>query len=367
MDEGRYDELLTLAEKKLSGKTVNKEKYVRAAEDAFLKVTERDMARIEKLKVSNRSGDWQEIVAIANKIERRQERLRPFLPLIADSGYQARFKFVKVEDILTYAESQIVESLYEEGRSSLRQGRGGDKRAAQVAFEKFQEIVDRRGAIRDVLTLRDEARDLGIVRVLTTVDNRVERHMPEYVSDVLAETVRSIQSSFWTQYYSELPANTSADIEVRLVIQALEIGPESITHEEIPKQRKIEDGWQYVLDARGNVTKDSLGNDIKVPKYREVRAVVVRSHQEKAASLRGVLELVDTRNQQILETRPMYLEHRFTHQGQSFFGDERALERASDRVIVGPAPFPGNESMMLVVAEMVRPALHKELNKSRHL
>jgi hypothetical protein len=236
-----------------------------------------------------------------------------------------------------------------------------------VAFEKFQEIIDRRGDIRDVMTLRDEARDLGIVRVLTTFENRAEHSMPGYVADVLYESVRYVQSSFWTQYYSELPENVSADIEARLVVQMLDIGPEAITHEEIPKARKIEDGWQYVLDARGNVTKDSLGNDIKVPKYREVKAVLLRTHQEKAASLRGTLEVIDSRNQYVLETRPMYLEHRFTHQGQSFFGDERALDRAADRVMIGPAPFPSNESMMLTVAEMMSSAFNKELNKSRHL
>jgi hypothetical protein len=57
LDQGRYDELLSLAQRKMSGKKVKKEKYVLLVEEAFVKISERDMERIERLKASNRSEE----------------------------------------------------------------------------------------------------------------------------------------------------------------------------------------------------------------------------------------------------------------------------------------------------------------------
>ncbi|HLF62857.1 MAG TPA: hypothetical protein VI603_03855, partial [Saprospiraceae bacterium] len=138
LDQGRYDELLSLAQRKISGKALKKEKYVVLIEEAFAKITERDMDRIDRLKVSNRSNDWEEIVVIAVRVERRQEKLRSFLPLVADNGYQATFAFVKTHEIIHHAENQIVEKLYEEGLNFLYSGRAGDKVSAQTAYKKFQ-------------------------------------------------------------------------------------------------------------------------------------------------------------------------------------------------------------------------------------
>ncbi len=54
MDEGRYDELVTLATKKLKGKGPAKQKDVVMAEEAFRKATDGDMSRIDRLMQSNR-------------------------------------------------------------------------------------------------------------------------------------------------------------------------------------------------------------------------------------------------------------------------------------------------------------------------
>ena len=79
LERGDYDGLVNLATKKLSGKK-KKDAYVIALEEGFEKVTRRDMARIESLKNSNKAEDWEDIVHIARDIERRQEKIEPFLP-----------------------------------------------------------------------------------------------------------------------------------------------------------------------------------------------------------------------------------------------------------------------------------------------
>jgi hypothetical protein len=365
LQKGRYDELLSLAERKMIGKRTPKEKHVLLAEEAFRKVTDRDMDRIERLKASDRSEDWEEISEIALRIEKRQDRLKPFLPMVADNGYEASFTFVKAEEILRYAEDQIIERLYEEGFSYLEEGRDGDKAYAKAAYEKFQDLISYKAYYRDVVKLRDEARQLGITRVLIKVDNEARSYMPRYVAEELEQSLGA-QGSFWTQYYTQPAEGLALDYEARLVVHSMDVGPEVIREEEIKRQKDLQDGWTYVLDANGNVAKDTAGNDIKTPRFITVRAVVLKTHQEKGVQLRGRIELEDLRTGTIVESKPVAVESRFYHMAQSFHGDERALE-GDDRKFIGLVPFPDNESMMLEVAELVHPAFSRELQQSRYL
>jgi len=364
VDEGRYDELLSLAERKMTGDKVKKEKHILMAEEAFAKITQRDMDRIDRLKQSNRSEDWKEIASIAERIGRRQEKLQPFLPLISENGYQAKFSFVKTQDILLHAENQIVETLYDEALGLLLNARSGDKSSAQKAYYKFDDVLRYRNAYRDASGFRDESRQLGITHVLLTVENRVRAYMPGYVASVLEESVQA-RNGFWTQYYTEAD-KTGMDYHATFVVNAIEVGPAALREERIKRQKKIEDGWQYVLDANGNVAKDTSGNDIKKVYYAEVHAVVLKTYQEKGVVLRGFIEIRNTRDGNILETRPVLVESRFRHEAQSFFGDERALEK-SDRQVVGLLPFPSDEAMMLEVVQLAQPVFTNELGKSRYL
>ena len=53
---------------------------------------------------------------------------------------------------------------------------------------------------------------------------------------------------------------------MNLDFRTIDISPEQINEKQIIREKVIKDGFDYVLDKRGNVAKDSLGNDIKVDK-----------------------------------------------------------------------------------------------------
>ncbi len=192
--------------------------------------------------------------------------MQPLLPVIADNGYQATFSFVRTDELARRAENALTDRLFIEAKDALSQGYAGDKQAAQDAYDKLQEILDRHGdGAEDIIALRKIARDLGTTKVLLETDNRVSQQIPGYVSDILEESTAVVTSTFWTQYYQNMPDTQQADYIVRLVFNAVQVQPEQIRQEEIHRRKKIQDGWEYVLDARGNVLKDSLGNDVKTP------------------------------------------------------------------------------------------------------
>ena len=71
LDQGNYDQLIDLAHRKLAGKKNKKEKYVRALETGFAKAVDRDMNRINALKSSDDPDDWEKILHLAERIEKK--------------------------------------------------------------------------------------------------------------------------------------------------------------------------------------------------------------------------------------------------------------------------------------------------------
>lgn len=362
MDNGNYDQVIALAHKKLKGKKNKKEKYVRALERAFEKAVQRDMARIEILKNNGRADDWEKIIAMAESIELRQRRIQPFLPLMDREGYQAEFKFVKTGEILDYAENAILGELYQEGNAFLERGRNGDKINARKAYRAFDKIFDYSDLYFDTDDLRKEARALGINHVRIVQENAANDWMPGYLAGILTEDF-PVSDGFWTQFTFDTNSSIQADLEARIIITGMDVGPELLRQETIERSKRIEDGWDYVYDERGNVAKDSLGNDIREKRFIRVRADVIRTHQEKGGFVSAQMRITDLKDGRILVSRPINSEARFYHMGQTFSGDRRAL-RSRDRRFIGLQPFPSDEELIIEAAQGLKPLFIKELKES---
>ena len=56
-------------------------------------------------------------------------------------------------------------------------------------------------------------------------------------------------------------------------------------------KKDVEDGFTYQLDKKGNVMKDSLGNDIKTKKYKTLQCALIETIQSKACRIDGDIEV----------------------------------------------------------------------------
>ena len=140
LDSGEYDQAILLGVKKLKGKKKKKQKYVLAVEEAFARVTARDMRAAASLEKEGRPGNWPKINQIYRNIQRRQDRITPLLPLVAAEGYKADFKFVRVGDLEKESREKAAEYLYTDAQQLLEQGTKGDKLAAREAYAQLEKI-----------------------------------------------------------------------------------------------------------------------------------------------------------------------------------------------------------------------------------
>lgn len=361
VESGNYDETIRLAQKKLTGKQKKNPKFVLALETAFNKVTAADMERAHRMAESG-NADWVRIEAIYSKIQRRQDALKPLLPVVDKNGYQAALRFARVDGLIAKASDNAAAQLYGEAMALLAEARAGNKAAGREAFFALDRVTEFRVNYRDVNALTNEARELGKVYISVAMMNETGGFLPAgFERELLRPTGPTLDDN-WRFYDFRPVPGKEYDYNARIVIDDIQVSPERLNTRTYIDEREITDGEEYVLDANGNVAKDTLGNDITRPRLVTVRADVVEVLQTKSVVVSGSLELYDVRARRVVDRDRVTAEARFENYASTFLGDRRALSRDTRRNIGNrPAQFPSDEALILDAADVLKPRLTERL------
>ena len=364
VEQGRYDEAVEFATNKLAGKKKKKEKFVTLLEDAFDKATARDMKRIAKLE--RKDGNWDRIIDVYGVIRERQARVEPLLPLIGKKGYHANFKFVKVDELELVAMKKSANFHYNLGLDYLIDAEKGNKIAARNAFDAFRDAERYFENYKDVVNLKSKARELGITHFVFEMKNNAQVLLPqEFENTVLQMGVADLNTE-WNRFHLRKSNNVVADFKVVMNLHDIDVSPERVKEREYVDVREIEDGFEYVLDQNGNVLKDTLGNDVTIPRRVLIEARVLEVFQSKSAIVGGHLEYYDMKTNELMKTMPVSVEAVFKNYASKFRGDRRALTSVSKRRCDrGPVPFPTDEELLLDAANSLKPLVRSKISSSR--
>ncbi len=367
VESGNYDDAIDLCLRKLRGKDNKKNEYVQGLELAFKKAQSRDLATISALKAESRPELWERIHDIHLDIRARQNKVNPLLPLVSKKGYKARFEFVDIGRLEIESRGKAAEYLYDQAVTSLGQGERGDKLAARKAYQYLRDLETRYYRdYRDKNDMMAKARDLGTSFVLFEVKNESGKILPRDFSERLLAMSKQELDTEWKEFFFDAKPGEQFDYKAVFKIRDISISPERVSERAYTEEKTIEDGWDYVLDQRGNVMKDTLGNDIKKTRYTTIRAHVLEVHQTKAARLAGYVEIFDLNRNTSVDSRDLGTEIQFEHFAATFKGDDRALSQDSRNCIgSSPVPFPRDEAMLVQAAERLKPGLRNELRGSK--
>jgi hypothetical protein len=361
VERGDYDGAIQLATKKLAGKK-KKEEYVIALEKGFEKITRQDMARIDGWSTSNRAEDWEAIIRTARNIENRQDRIEPLLPLVSESGYRAKFTFIQTDKIINEAKDKVV-TLYESRLVDMvKAARAGNKSSARDAYDLLDHMRSLNGDyVRP--ELKEEMRQLGINHIIVAMENNSQAFIPTSVVDELMSNDFSRVNSNWNRFYISNADGLVPDFSVTLKIQEILVTPDGGQERRADYSKEIVDGWEYVLDARGNVLKDSLGNDVKRDKLVRVNATVLELVQSKKALLRSRLEIVNERTGEQICSENIEVEEIFGHVARNIIGDDRALE-PNMRTRIQALPFPSESDLIRDAFRGLKPKFVSEVRNA---
>jgi len=365
-ESGDYDRAIDLAVKKLSGKSRKSPSIVSALEGAFNKAQDRDMRAINALKQEERDENWERVLRIAQGIAARQRKVEPLLPLIDKDGYQATFNFIRVDDIKSESKEKTAAYLYDRANRLLDESEEtGDKGLAREAYRELIKLTEIFTNYRDVEVLLREAKFMGTSFYLLKVENRSNTILPAQFYDRLTRMSTSELNSTWREFHLEAQDGIQYDYLTQMIIRHIAVSPESVKERQYDESREIEEGFEYVLDSKGNVMKDSLGNDIKVPRKIFIKATVLEIYQHKAAVVSGDVEIIDLARNNVLRNEPISSEVIFENYASTLAGgDRRALSEQSRRHLGNrPLPFPPNEAMLLDAAERLKPLLRQKLRR----
>lgn len=349
LNTGNYDKAISLSIEKLA-KNKTKEKnqpHVLMLQEAFRKAADRDLDRISFLEKEQNPENFETIYTLYQRLKNRQERIKPLLPLrILSSGRNAKFKLVNYTDRILTAKENYAGYLYENGVALLNEG-NRNKINYRRAFDELRHLDKISPNYRDTRNLIEEAHAKGIDYVHVSVRNRTEQIIPRRLErDLLAIDTYGL-NDLWTQYHAKKDRNIRYDFDLELDFRDIIISPEQVHEKEVIKERRIKDGFKYLRDNNGNYVKDSLGNKIKVDKFKRVRCTFYQFTQFKSSKVTGVVKYIDNRTNQLLQRFPIQSEFVFEHIYADYDGDRRALDKSFIELLDETSvEFPSNEQMV---------------------
>ncbi len=367
VERGDYDGAIIHAAEKLAGKKNKKTKHVQALEEAFLKITQRDLDKIAYLDGTHKPKNWERIEAITDQMARRQDKIEPLLPLISNEGYVAQFDFVDTYALKNKARAGAAAYYYELGVAELEQARAKeDKWLARSAHENFARADHKLSNYKNTARLLHESHELGTAHIMIEVKNVGGAYVPARLQTELEAIDPSRLNSKWRRYYSARPESATYDYRSVLELTDIDLGPEReiITHHTDTKE--VKDGFRYLRDKKGNIKTDSTGKKLKEDKFKTVYADVTEVHREKAAMVRGLMKVYHYNTAATISTRPLSVEALFSDYASTYRGDRRALcDTDHSRLKTYPLPFPHDEDMIADATYKLKDSFVAELSQIR--
>ena len=344
---GDYDAAIRNAVEGLRGNknAKGKQDYIYLLEEAFAKAKERDLRDINGWFKDANPQNLEKIYNTYVQLNYRQEQIRPLLPLkLLKEGREAIFPFDDYTDQIVSSKNALSKYLYDNSKALLVTK---DKMTIRRAYDDLLFLESINPGFKDVAKLTDEAKFKGTDFVNVYTKNETNMVIPVRLENDLLDFSTYGLNDKWTVYHSNRQKGIDYDYGMIVNFRQINISPEQVKEKQFDKEKQVKDGVKNLLDAQGNVVKDSLGHNIKVDNMKTIRISIYEFSQIKSCQVTAKVDYINFKTNQLIETFPLASEFVFTNIYSTYKGDKRACEDTYysnfDRRVV---PFPSNEQMV---------------------
>lgn len=367
MNRGNYVQAMNRAIDQLADNKSKKshQPYILLLEESFERHTDKMLTRIAFMQKEDNEANYESIFRGYTDLNNLQENIRPLLPLwIEDEGRNAEFAFRDYTDDILISKGKLSNYLYTKAKSLISEAT--TKYDFREAYNDLVYLNEINPDYEDSRRLMDEAYMQGIDYVKVNVVNATDQVVPQRLEMELLNFNTYGLDDIWTKYHNKPMSSVDYDYEMQLAFKDILISPEQIRERQIIKEKDIVDGYEYLRDDNGEVVRDSLGNKIKVDRYRTVRCEYYEFTQFKSAMVNGQVNYIDLSSNQQLNTYPLSSEFIFEHIFADYDGDKRALDEPLVALLsVGEVPFPTNEDMVYEAGEDLKQRLRNIVSRHR--
>jgi hypothetical protein len=365
LQKGNYDALIEKSVKTLIKKPDSEEDAV-MLEKAYTLANDRDRERVKYLRMEGNPNSWDEVLSLYGSLKNRQTSVKRVLPLHV-SGRTIEFPYVDYDAEIVAAKHKAAEYFNAHGRKLMENQDKESYRQAYFELSKAQDYSG--GSYHDLDKLINDAHYFGMSRALVGVVNRTIINLPpEFVDGLIAVNANELNSE-WVEFYTR---KTDSDIEydyyIDIVLQVIEVSPDLLQDKDLIEKKTIENGFDYALDAKGNVMRDTAGNDIKIKKYKEIQCTVIESHQQKDCNIRGEIEFSSVNPKSLIKKQPIAASTHFEHVSARAIGDVNALSPEKKQLVsLEPVPFPDDIGMIIDCTEALKKSINDAVQYNRGL
>ena len=355
LERGNYDAAIDRSVKQLR-RDPNDNKQIATLQSAYKVANEQDNERIRFLKMENKPNNWDEIYITYQRLYDRQALVRT-VP-------NFNVSYVDYMPELVAAKRKAADFYYAHGMELMKNNMKDSYRQAFAEFVRAKQYV---GDYEGIDSKISESKYLGMSRVFVSIQNKSLLKFPKEFEDELLTLDLPSLNNEWVEYHTQnLDQNIQYDYFVNVNINTIAVSPDQTVESDSVIKRDIEDGFSYVLDKNGNVMKDTLGNDIKMKKYRTVQCALVETIQRKACRIDGDIEVIQMNPNKVLKKDPIGAQSNFENISSRALGDLQALNpQQLERTKSKPMPFPTDIEMVIRCSENLKMAIRGTMLNNR--
>jgi hypothetical protein len=366
LSDGDYDNAINRAVDALRTKkdAKGKQDYVYLLEEAFAKAKDRDLRNIDMLAKDANPANLERIYNDYLQLNNRQERIRPLLPLqLLKEGRNAYFPFDNYSDQIINSKNALSKYLYDNAAKLLK---SNNKMDFRKSYDDLGYLESINPGYKDVKNLMNQAQQKGTDFVSVYTKNETNMVIPVRLQSDLLDFSTFGLNDKWTVYHSNKQKGINYDYGLIVNFRQINISPEQIKEKEFIKEKQIKDGVKTLLDPRGNVIKDSLGNPIKVDNFKTIRVDIYEFKQFKSCQVTAKVDYIDFRTNQLIEAFPIASEFVFENIYSTYNGDKNACDDSympyfSKRAVA----FPSNDQMVYDSGEDLKAKLKDIIVRNR--
>lgn len=305
---------------------------------------DRDKEKITTLKKINNGDRWEQIFDLYSQINDRQNAVMRVLPVYYSNGTKANVEVFDLNAALEESRQNSAQAYYDQGVRLLNSGVKSSIRQSLDYFAASKKFYIH---YKDVNELMEEALTKGKNNILLMVEKNPTLMLPASFEQSILDKVRLSPKDQWVRIDYQRDERVTYDYVVKLNLYDVIVTPDAVKETNSTEEKTVEDGWQYVLDSKGNVKKDSLGNDIKTPKYSKISCMVKETRMNKTAQVLGDVTIYEAQSKNFVKTSKCTGNAVFDYAFVQVFGDKNALSNATlQKLNNPPMVFPSSFEMV---------------------
>jgi hypothetical protein len=362
LEKGNYDAAIQKAVKQLR-KDPKDADQIDILNQAYKVANEQDNERVRMLKMEGKPASWDEIYLVYKALNDRQTLVRTVTPLNLN-GRTVDFPYIDYLPDLVNAKRKAADFYNQHADDLMKTGMKESCRQAYMEYMRAKEYV---GDYEGIDNKIQDARFRGMSRVLISIQNSSMLKFPREFEDGLLALDFPKLNSQWVEYFTQnLNDNTQFDYFVNVNIKNVWVSPDQSLQRDSVFKKRIQDGFSYVLDKKGNVMQDSLGNDIKVPKYKNLQCALLETVQSKKCRIDGDVDVIQINSNKELNRDPVRAESNFENISSRAVGDIQALNANQlERTKTSIVPFPKDIEMVIRCSEPLKRAIRETIQNDR--